>query len=199
MKTLKTLALLLTLSLPSFAQQETIKQSTDMTKQDISILGKEDAFELIGNQWMLVTAGDNEKFNTMTASWGGIGWLWNSPVAFIFVRPERYTHQFIESNERVTLSFYPEDMRKALQICGSKSGRDTDKVKEAGLTPVTVESGAITFDEARMTLDCRKVFKTEMTKDSFIDKEILQRWYNENPGGGLHTIYVLEIENVYTK
>lgn len=172
-----------------------------MTKQDISVLGKENAFDLIGKEWMLVTAGkmDNAKsFNTMTASWGGMGWLWNKPVAFLFIRPERYTHQFIDTNDRLTLSFFPEECRKALQICGSKSGRDMDKVKEAGLTATSLESGAVTFQEARMTLDCRKLFKSEMEAANFIDKDILERWYNDMPGGGMHTVYVVEIESVYT-
>ncbi|MBO7580444.1 MAG: flavin reductase family protein [Bacteroidaceae bacterium] len=168
-----------------------------MKKIDIKTLGQEDAFDLIGKQWMLVTAGTQEKFNMMTASWGGIAWLWNKPVAFIFIRPERYTHEFIEANERVTLSFYPEDCRKALNVCGSKSGRTIDKVAETGLYPEVLESGAITFKEARLTLDCRKLFKSEMQAENFIDKEILSRWYNDQPGGGLHTVYVLEIENIY--
>ncbi|MCQ2132068.1 MAG: flavin reductase [Bacteroidaceae bacterium] len=170
-----------------------------MNKQDLSVLGSEDAFTLIGKEWMLVTAGDENSFNTMTASWGGIGWLWNKPVAFIFIRPERYTHDFIEKNDRLTLSFYSSDYRKALQICGSKSGRDIDKVKETGLTPVATESGTMTFVQARMTLDCRKLFKTEMSADNFIDKSVLERWYNDRPGGSLHTVYVVEIENVYTE
>lgn len=170
-----------------------------MTKQDVNILGKENAFDLISKQWMLVTAGEAGKYNTMTASWGGIGWLWNKPVAFLFIRPERYTHEFIEANDRLTLSFFAEEYRKALQICGSKSGRDTDKAKEAGITPVALESGAVTFGEARMTLDCRKLFKVDMKAANFVDKEIFTRWYNENPGGGLHSVYVVEIENVYTK
>ncbi len=170
-----------------------------MKKQDISLLGKENAFDLIGKEWMLITAGDSSNFNTMTASWGGLGWLWNKPVAFIFVRPERYTHEFIEKNERLTLSFFPEEQRKALQVCGTKSGRDCDKVKEAGLTPLALESGDMTFNEARMVLDCRKLFKSEMTEAQFLDKEIAQRWYNDKPGGGFHTVYVVEIENVYTK
>lgn len=170
-----------------------------MTKSEISVLAKENAFELIGKEWMLVTAGIEDKFNTMTASWGGIGWLWNKPVAFIFIRPERYTHDFIESNDRVTLSFYGEDYRKALQLCGSKSGRDIDKVEATGLTPKALESGAMTFAEARLTIDCRKLFQVPMTADSFIDKSVLERWYNDMPGGGFHDIYVVEIENIYTK
>ena len=169
----------------------------DMKKIDITTFGKEDAFDLIGRQWMLVTAGTSENFNTMTASWGSIGWLWNKPVAFVFIRPERYTHEFIEANERLTLSFYPEDCRKALQLCGTKSGRNTDKVVETGLTPITMKSGTITFKEARLTLDCRKLFKTEMTEEAFIDKDVLHRWYSEQEGGGLHTIYIMEIEGIY--
>ena len=170
-----------------------------MKKTTIETLGKENAFDLIGKEWMLVTASNSGKFNTMTASWGGIGWLWNKPVAFIFIRPERYTHEFIESNDRLTLSFYGEAYRKALQICGSKSGRDIDKAKETGLTPFALETGAMTFAESRMTLDCRKLFKTAMTAENFIDKVILEHWYNDKPSGGLHDIYVVEIEEVYTK
>ncbi len=170
-----------------------------MKKQDITLLGKEDAFQLIGQEWMLITAGDSASYNTMTASWGGIGWLWNKPVAFIFVRPERYTHEFIEKNDRLSLSFFSEDYKPALQICGTKSGRDGDKVKEAGLSPKQLASGVMTFDEARMVLDCKKLFKTEMTEAAFVDKELLSRWYHDQPGGGLHTIYVVEIEGVYAK
>lgn len=190
---------LLSIAFLSCQSNENNSNNSDMKKQDISLLGKEDAFHLIGKEWMLITAGDSTSYNTMTASWGGLGWLWNKPVAFIFVRPERYTHDFIEKNERLTLSFFPEEQRAALQICGTKSGRDGDKVKEAGLNAKSLESGAVTFEEARMVLDCKKLFKTEMTDSAFIDKELLARWYNEKPGGGLHTIYVVEIESVYAK
>ena len=179
------------------SEHQNCREMNDMKKIDIKTFGKEDAFDLIGRQWMLVTAGISENFNTMTASWGSIGWLWNKPVAFVFIRPERYTHEFIEANERLTLSFYPEDCRKALQLCGTKSGRNTDKVVETGLTPITMKSGTITFKEARLTLDCRKLFKTEMTEEAFIDKDVLHRWYSEQEGGGLHTIYIMEIEGIY--
>ena len=146
---------------------------------------------------MLVTAGTKDSFNTMTANWGGLGYLWNKNVAFVFVRPERYTHDFIEREERFTLSFYPEDCRKALQICGTKSGRDMDKVKETGLIPEELPSGAMTFSQARLTLDCRKLFKARMQDCNFIDKSIVERWYGEH--GGFHTVYVVEIEKVYVK
>lgn len=167
-----------------------------MTKTNYEILGKEDALNLIGKQWMLVTAGTSESFNTMTASWGGLGWLWNKPVAFVFIRPERFTHGFIEASDCMTLSFYGEEYREALKICGTKSGRDIDKVAATGLTPVELESGNMTFGEARLTLDCRKLFKTSMQEANFIDKELLEMWYGTH--GGLHDVYVVEIENVYT-
>lgn len=190
---------LLSIAFLSCQSNENNSNNSDMKKQDISLLGKEDAFQLIGKEWMLITAGDSTSYNTMTASWGGLGWLWNKPVAFIFVRPERYTHDFIEKNDRLSLSFFSEDYKPALQICGTKSGRDGDKVKEAGLSPKSLESGVMTFDEARMVLDCKKLFKTEMTEAAFMDKELYARWYHDQPGGGLHTIYVAEIENVYAK
>ena len=113
-----------------------------MKKLEVKDL-KENFFEAIGKEWMLVTAGTKEKFNTMTASWGGIGWLWNKPVAFVFIRPERYTYEFVEKNDHLTLSFLGEENKKIHAVCGSKSGRNIDKVKETGLKPVFTENGNV--------------------------------------------------------
>ena len=164
-----------------------------MKQADIDILAREDAFKLIGKEWMLVTGGTLDKgFNTMTASWGGIGWLWNKPVAFVFIRPERFTHGFVEANDHLTLSFLGNDpaMRKVLNLCGTLSGRDHDKV---------TGHGAVTFEQARLTIEGRKLFRADMQSQHFLDPEVLSRWYNDQPGGSLHTIYVIEIENVYTR
>lgn len=169
-----------------------------MKKTDLSQLAREDAFNLIGKEWMLVTAGTLEHYNIMTASWGGIGWLWNKPVAFVFIRPERFTHQFIEENERMTLSFLGEEHRDILNFCGSKSGRDHDKAKETGLQPVKTELGCVAFQQARLTLEGRKLYKSAFKAENFLDKAALERWYNDKPGGSLHDVYVVEIENVYT-
>ena len=166
-----------------------------MKKTNYEVLGTEEIIDLIGKKWMLVTAGTREKYNMMTASWGGIGWLWNKPVAFIFIRPERYTHELIEAGGRITLSFYAEEHRKALQVCGTKSGRDTDKTQAAGLSPIALDSGAVSFAQARLTLDCHKLFKTSMHEAVFIDKELLEKWYGSH--GGLHDVYVVEIDEVY--
>ena len=62
-------------------------------------------FDKISKQWMLVTAGDKDSSNTMTASWGGVGIMWGKPVATVYIRPQRYTKEFIDKNEYFTLSF----------------------------------------------------------------------------------------------
>ena len=159
----------------------------------------DNVFETIGKEWMLVTAGNEEKFNMMTASWGCLGWLWNKPVAVVFIRPERYPHQFIEENDTLTLQFLgnSEKARQAYNFCGSKSGRDFDKAHEAGLTPVTLEGGEVTFEEARLTLVCRKLYKDTLKEENMIDKQLTQ-WYGEKHGG-YHDVYVLEITEALRK
>ena len=168
-----------------------------MKQTDLSRLAKEDIISIIGKEWMLITAGDIQHFNTMTASWGGVGFLWGKPVAFVFIRPERYTHDFVEQNDRLTLTFFDEADKDILNFCGTKSGRDYDKVKETGLRPVATPSGNVSFEQARLTIEGRKLYKTRLTADGFIDKAALERWYHDKPGGGLHDVYVVEIENVF--
>lgn len=157
----------------------------------------ENFFETISKEWMLVTAGTPEHFNTMTASWGGIGFLWNKPVAFVFIRPERYTYEFAEKNEYLTLSFLGDENRQIYNICGSKSGRDTDKVQETGLKPLPTPDGNITFKQSRLTLECRKLYSRMLEPESFIDKQPLEKWYSEN--NGMHKMYIVEIVNVWKK
>lgn len=157
----------------------------------------ENFFESISKEWMLVTAGTPEHFNTMTASWGGIGFLWNKPVAFVFIRPERYTYEFAEKNEYLTLTFLGDENRQIYNICGSKSGRDTDKVQETGLKPLPTPEGNITFEQSRLTLECRKLYSRMLEPESFIDKQPLEKWYSEN--NGMHKMYIVEIVNVWKK
>ena len=168
-----------------------------MKQTDISRLAKEDIISIIGKEWMLITAGDIQHFNTMTASWGGVGFLWGKPVAFVFIRPERYTHDFVEQNDRLTLTFFDEADKDILNFCGTKSGRDYDKVKETGLRPVATPGGNVSFEQARLTIEGRKLYKTRLTAEGFIDKAAFERWYHDKPGGGLHDVYVVEIENVF--
>lgn len=151
-------------------------------------------FDLIGRQWMLVTAGTRDKFNTMTASWGGAGILWGKPVAFSFIRPQRYTYEFMQKHDGYTLSFYDEKYRDALNLCGSRSGRDTDKVKETGLTPAFC-GDTVYFEEAKLVLVCRKLYTQHLSLDCFTDREAAGSY----TGDDLHHVYVGEIEKVLVK
>lgn len=152
-------------------------------------------FDLIGNRWMLVTSGDESGFNTMTASWGGMGVIWSRPAAFCFIRPQRYTYTFLKKNSLYTLSFYDDEKyRKALNICGSKSGRDGDKVKEAGLTPV-FSDGTAYFEQASLVLICRKLAEQPMDPACFIDPAIEKNYPNKD----YHKIFVGEIVKVLAK
>lgn len=151
---------------------------------------------LIAEEWMLVTAGDKEKWNTMTANWGGVGYLWNKPVVCIFIRPQRYTFEFVEKESAFTLSFFDRKYRPALNICGSTSGRDTDKVKALGLTPYVLETGNITFEEAGLILECKKLYTDFFRPEAFIDPAIKGRVY---PDGDFHKLYIAEIVNMWEK
>lgn len=150
-------------------------------------------FERIGKDWCLITAGDESGFNTMTASWGGVGVIWNKPAATCYIRPQRYTKEFVDRSECFTLSFFPDGYRDALMLCGRVSGREHDKPKEAGLTPLFTD-GTVTFCEANLVLVVRKLFAQDMTEDSFVDKEVLSKNY---PANDLHTIYIGEIVKAY--
>lgn len=150
-------------------------------------------FERIGSDWCLITAGREGSFNTMTASWGGVGILWNKEVTTCYIRPQRYTKEFVDREELFTLSFFPDGYRKALNLCGTVSGRDHDKPAEAGLTPLFTD-GTVSFKEADLVLVCRKLYAQPMTEQSFTDKSVLERNY---PTRDLHTIYIGEIIKAY--
>ena len=155
----------------------------------------DNVFKLLDKDWMLVTAGTPEHFNTMTASWGGLGILWNKPVAFVFIRPTRYTYEFAERASTLTLSFFTEKYRNAMTLCGSLSGRHTDKVRQAGLTPVLSDLGGVCFSEARMIFECSKMYYTDIDPTHFQNPDI-DRHY---PAKDYHRMYICEIVNCYEK
>ena len=157
---------------------------------------KDNVFETIGKEWMLVTAGTREKFNMMTASWGGLGVLWGKPVAFVFIRPERYTFGLVEKEDMFTLSFLGRAHREIYNICGSKSGRDTDKVAATGLKPLFTPTGNVSYEQARLTLECRKLYADMIRSEQFIDKSNIERWYGSSHGG-YHKMYVAEIVHAW--
>ena len=144
---------------------------------------------LIGNGWMLITAGtENRGYNTMTASWGHLGHLWNKHTSVCYVRPQRYTKEFVDREALYTLCFFP-SYKKELSYLGSKSGRDEDKVAAVGLTPVFGE-GYTYFAEANLVLVCRKLYRAPLTEAGFVDKDVLEKNY---PQRDLHEMYVGEI------
>jgi len=155
----------------------------------------DNVFKLIGEDWMLITAGTPERFNTMTASWGGMGILWGKEVCWCVIRPHRYTYQFMEAAERFTLSFFEERYREALNICGTKSGRDTDKVAASGLTPAQTESGAIYFAEARLVIECKKIYSHDIDPRHFLDPDIASNY----PKKDYHRMYLGEIVRCLSK
>lgn len=153
------------------------------------------AFTSIGKEWMLITAGNAENHNTMTASWGGIGVLWNKPVSTVYIRPQRYTLQFVEDSEFYSLCFFDEEYRDALSFCGTKSGRDFDKDKETGLTAV-FDREAPYYEQAKLVFICRKLYKQDMAEENFLDRQVLDKNY---PQRDLHRIFIGEIVSVLEK
>lgn len=164
-----------------------------LKKVDVNSLNP-NVFASIGKQWMLVTAGDKNQCNTMTASWGGLGIMWGNPAATVYIRPQRYTKQFIDAQSCFTLSFLPEQYRKALAYCGSHCGKDVDKWAETGLTPVFTESGVPYVAEAELVLVVRKQFCQRMAPEHFIDTEAREKWY---PNEDYHDLYIGEIVEAY--
>jgi flavin reductase (DIM6/NTAB) family NADH-FMN oxidoreductase RutF len=146
-------------------------------------------FTLIGSDWMLITAGTPDAYNTMTASWGGVGVLWNKSVSFCFIRPTRYTYEFMERTDRYTLSFFDESYRKVLNFCGSRSGRDVNKATATGISPASTDSGAVYFSEARLVIECRKIYYQDIDPAMFLAPDIDKNY----PQKDYHRMYIGEI------
>lgn len=152
-------------------------------------------FEMVGDKWMLVTGGNADGFNTMTASWGTFGVLWGKLVSQCFIRPSRYTYGFMEQGDYYTLCIFGEGYRKALAYCGSKSGRDVDKVRETNLTPAVHSTGAIYFEEAELVFVCKKIYYQDFDSDKFLVPEIEENY----PIKDYHRIYIGEIVDALKK
>ncbi len=153
-------------------------------------------FQRIGQQWMLITAGNKEACNTMTASWGGMGVLWHEPVVTAYVRPQRYTKEFVDREKTFSLSFYPEEYREALTLCGTKSGRDIDKVKECGFTVEYAEDGTPYFAQAELVLICEKLYVDDLKEEKFLSAAMAEKNY---PNRDWHTFYIGKVVEVLKK
>jgi len=162
----------------------------NLKKTDLYTLN-ESIFKLIGKDWMLVCAGNTEKYNMMTASWGTCGILWNKPIAIAFIRPQRYTYEFIEKHDYFTLNFFDSSFRKTLNLLGTESGRDINKMEVSGLDPITTPSGSVYFKQARIILECRKLYFDNIKPELFLDKDIHKMYPNKD----YHRFYIGEIMN----
>lgn len=165
----------------------------EFVKADLDALNGS-VFEKIGKEWMLVSAEKDGRVNTMTASWGGLGVLWKENVAFVFIRPQRYTYEFTEGSEYMTLSFFDGKYKNELSYLGTRSGRDEDKITNAGMH-VTYVDGLPTFEEASCAVLCRKLYSDMIKEECFIDKDMLSNYEKKD----FHRVYVVKIEAVYTK
>ncbi len=152
-------------------------------------------FKKIGKEWLLITAGDETKCNTMTASWGAMGVMWGKNAVTVYLRPQRYTKEFVDREELFTISVLPEKYRKALNYCGTVSGREGDKIKDAGLTPYPVD-GTIGISEADMIMVCKKMYHDTIKPECFDAKENDGKWY---PDKDYHTMYIAEVVKVLVK
>ncbi len=150
-------------------------------------------FKAINDDWMLVTAVKPDgSVNTMTASWGGIGIMWARPICTCVIRPQRYTNEFVKASDRLTLTFLKDGNREALKLCGRVSGRDCDKINDAGLTVVKEDDYAY-FAQSRLTFVCKKIYVDRIKEENFLDKSIIDSKY---PLRDYHDVYVCEIEKV---
>lgn len=155
----------------------------------------ENVCKLIGNDWMLVTAKKDNKVNTMTASWGGLGVMWGRNVAYTVIRPQRYTKEFVDSSTHFSLSFYDKEYRETLSYLGKVSGRDEDKISKSGLT-VAEDLDTPYFEEAKLVLICKKLFAQPLVENSFLDTSLIDKWY---PSKDFHQLYIAEIEKVLVR
>ena len=150
-----------------------------------------DIFKAFNNDWALVTSGSINAHNSMTVSWGGMGTIWNKPVVTIYIKPCRYTHEFIEKNDYFVVSFFDEQYKNALGIMGTKSGRDISKDVASNLTPVEHGDNTI-YQEAKLTLICRKIYQNDLDLSKIPSEHIEKYYLKEKP----HTMYIGEVIEV---
>ncbi|MDO4621271.1 MAG: flavin reductase [Lachnospiraceae bacterium] len=155
-------------------------------------------FEMIGKDWMLITAKKDNQVNTMTASWGGMGVIWHHNVVYVFIRQSRFTKEFVDAADGFSVSFYPADEKRTLSYLGTVSGRDEDKIAKAGYT--TAFDGEIPyFEEAKTVLICKKLSKHFLGGDGMLDETIIPNWYSGSDEGNYHEMYIGKIEKVLVK
>lgn len=166
-----------------------------MTKEFIEVPFEKfdySAFKMINLDWIQVTVKGEDKVNTMTASWGGIGEMWGKYCAFIFIRPQRYTKVLLDKTNSLTLQVLPESMRDKMRYFGTKSGAAEDKIAVSGVT-VREDDGHVYFEESDVVLNCTKLFFQDMDLEKFLDNPVIGKWY---PNRDFHTMYIVSVDSV---
>lgn len=153
------------------------------------------AFQLIGKNWMLITAKKDNKVNTMTASWGGFGVMFNKNVVYIVIRPQRYTKEFVDNSDTFSLTIFDETFKKQLSYLGTVSGRDEDKISKSNLT-IQHSNNTPYFEEGNIAIICKKIYAQDFKPECFIASELDEKWYPEKD---YHTFYIAEIEKILIK
>ena len=149
------------------------------------------SFSVWGNQWFLLTAGENapEKFNSMTVSWGAFGRIWEHPLAIVVVRPQRWTLRFMEKYNTFSLCAFPQQYHETLNMLGSRSGRNTSKMADCGLTPIPLTQIACPgFAEAELILECKKTYFDDLRPEHFLADYIAPHYT-----GDYHRMYLGEV------
>lgn len=160
----------------------------------------DDPFTLIGEKWSVLTAGPKDGYNSMVASWGGWGILFNKPVIYHMLRSNRYTLELMRQEGRYTVSFFEEENKEQLMLFGSKSGRDSDKMKESTLSPIVTPSGLPTYREATLVLECRLMEVTTVSPKDYVDEEyvkFVEEAFAETKE--YHKVVMSEIEKVWVR
>ena len=170
----------------------------EISYKDLSV----NPMTMFGEEWLALAAGTENGANAMTIAWGHLGSLWERdthanrlPTAIVYVRPGRYTKEFMDRESVFTLSLFDEDRKKALGYLGSHSGRDGDKFSASGITPV-FEEGTVYCKEAKMVFICRKLYQSSLKEEGFVDKGLIDFNY---PLRDFHEMYIGEIIKVLVR
>jgi flavin reductase (DIM6/NTAB) family NADH-FMN oxidoreductase RutF len=153
---------------------------------------RDNPFTMIGDDWLLIGAEKAGKVNAMTASWGGMGIIWNKPVVTIYLRPSRYTKELVDNGKTFSINVLPRQERPILDYCGSHSGRTEDKIAAAKLN-VEHTDDTPWFTQSRLVLICRKLYVQELAPDNFVGRDVCIKNY---PQKDYHTMYIAEITKV---
>ncbi|MDR0755153.1 MAG: flavin reductase [Prevotellaceae bacterium] len=169
---------------------------TGISAEEVS----DNVFKLVGKDITVITSGKESAFNSMAASWGGAGILFNKPATWCMLRANRYTLEIIKNEHTYTLSYFPNEYKEQVLFFGSKSGRNTNKMHETTLTPVQTPSGNMTYKEARLVFECKLTEITTVNPDDFInqeDKDFIMGGFEE--AKEYHKLVFGEITNIWIK